>query len=323
MRIAVTDGIDAGAKAELEKIGHSVVEGYHTIEELMEGSISDFDIVIIRSATKLWADQIEANSGVNGKLSMIIRAGVGVDNIDLSSASKNSVIVCNTPSASTNAVVELTIGHLISSCRHIVRGHEKLKNGEWAKKELKGSELRGKNLGLLGYGRIARGVADIARTMGMNIHAYDPYVNGEVGGCTLHDSVESLFKTCTHISIHCFLSNETKHLVNRKMISLMPSVGDDGIECGNHIVNCARGGIIDENDLFEAMSSGILTSASLDVFEVEPAIKSSLLQLESFHATPHIGASTLEAQRRIGEEIIDIIDAHGRGEVPDSCLNKI
>ena len=105
MRIAVTDGIDAGAKAELEKIGHSVVEGYHTIEELMEGSISDFDIVIIRSATKLWADQIEANSGVNGKLSMIIRAGVGVDNIDLSSASKNSVIVCNTPSASTNAVV--------------------------------------------------------------------------------------------------------------------------------------------------------------------------------------------------------------------------
>ena len=322
MRIAVTDGIDVDAKKDLQESGHSVSEKHYSNDDLIDGCISEYDVVIIRSATKLTADVIKANTANGSKLSMIIRAGVGVDNIDLSSASENSVIVCNTPSASTNAVVELTIGHLISSCRKICTGNKKMRDGVWAKKQLRGSELRGKNLGLLGYGRIAKGVAEIARSIGMKIHVYDPYVDSNEKECVYHDSVESLFSTCTHVSIHCFLSEETRHLVDYDMISLMPQKGDDGNLCGNHIVNCARGGIIDEVGLYRALTDGTLATASLDVFEVEPAIKSNLLQLEGFQATPHIGASTKEAQRRIGHEIVSIVRAHSKGEIPGSCLNK-
>ena len=318
----MTDGIDLDAKKSLQELGHSVSEKHYSNEDLMDGCISEYDIVVIRSATKLTADVIKANSENDSKLSLIIRAGVGVDNIDLSSASEYSVLVCNTPSASTNAVVELTIGHLISSCRRISTGNKKMREGVWAKKELRGSELRGKNLGLLGYGRIARGVADIARSIGMKIHAYDPYIQSDQNDCVFHDSAESLFSSCTHISIHCFLSEETRHLVDYEMISLMPQIGVDGIQCGNHIVNCARGGIIDEEGLYRALTNGKLTTASLDVFEVEPAIKSNLLQLDSFQATPHIGASTNEAQSRIGQEIVSIVQSHSKGETPGSCLNK-
>ena len=318
----MTDGIDVDAKKDLQELGHSVSEKHFSKEDLIDACIREYDIVIVRSATKLTADVINANTANDSKLSMIIRAGVGVDNIDLSSASENSVLVCNTPSASTNAVVELTIGHLISSCRKICTGNRKMRDGVWAKKQLRGSELRGKNLGLLGYGRIARGVADIARSIGMKIHVYDPYVQSEEKGCVFHDSVESLFSTCTHISIHCFLSEETRHLVDYEMISLMPQRGDDGNLCGNHIVNCARGGIIDEVGLYRALTDGTLNTASLDVFEVEPAIKSNLLKLEGFQATPHIGASTKEAQSRIGQEIVSIVRAHSKGETPGSCLNK-
>ena len=322
MKIAVTDGIDLGAKKDLQELGHSVSEKHFSNDDLIDGCISEYDVVIIRSATKLTADVIKANTAYDSKLSMIIRAGVGIDNIDLSSASENSVLVCNTPSASTNAVVELTIGHLISSCRKICTGNRKMRNGVWAKKELSGSELRGKNLGLLGYGRIAKGVAEIARSIGMKIHVYDPYVESNEDGCVYHDSVESLFGKCTHVSIHCFLSEETRHLVGYEMISLMPQKSDDGNLCGNHIVNCARGGIIDEVGLYRALIDGTLATASLDVFEVEPAIKSNLLQLDGFQATPHIGASTKEAQSRIGQEIVSIVRAHSKGETPESCLNK-
>ena len=318
----MTDGIDLDAKKSLQELGHSVSEKHYSNADLIDGCISEYDIVVIRSATKLTADVIKANSENDSRLSLIIRAGVGVDNIDLSSASEYSVLVCNTPSASTNAVVELTIGHLISSCRRISTGNKKMREGVWAKKELRGSELRGKNLGLLGYGRIARGVADIARSIGMKIHAYDPYIQSDQNDCVFHDSAESLFSSCTHISIHCFLSEETRHLVDYDMISLMPQIGVDGIQCGNHIVNCARGGIIDEEGLYRALTNGKLTTASLDVFEVEPAIKSNLLQLDSFQATPHIGASTNEAQSRIGREIVSIVQSHSKGETPESCLNK-
>ena len=318
----MTDGIDLDAKKSLQELGHSVSEKHYSNADLIDGCISEYDIVVIRSATKLTADVIKANSENDSKLSLIIRAGVGVDNIDLSSASEYSVLVCNTPSASTNAVVELTIGHLISSCRRISTGNKKMREGVWAKKELRGSELHGKNLGLLGYGRIARGVADIARSIGMKIHAYDPYIQSDQNDCVFHDSAESLFSSCTHISIHCFLSEETRHLVDYEMISLMPQIGVDGIQCGNHIVNCARGGIIEEEGLYRALTNGKLTTASLDVFEVEPAIKSNLLQLDSFQATPHIGASTNEAQSRIGQEIVSIVQSHSKGETPESCLNK-
>tara|TARA_B100000614_G_scaffold14410_5_gene12042 strand:- start:6171 stop:7136 length:966 start_codon:yes stop_codon:yes gene_type:complete len=321
VRIAVTDGIDKNAKLELEELGHHVEEEHYSKEELLEGCISDFDIIIVRSATKLTSEVIKANTGKDSSLSMIIRAGVGIDNIDLTGATENSVLVCNTPGSSTNAVVEMTMGHLISSNRLIIKSDRMMRKGFWAKKELRGSELRGKNLGLLGYGRIARGVAEIAKKMGMKIHVFDPYLSDYDNECVYHDKVEDLFSNCTHISIHCYLSEETRHLVNSKLIKLMPKVGADGINCGNHIVNCARGGIIDESDLHECLVSGHLSTASLDVFEVEPVLANELLNLENFQATPHIGASTYEAQSRIGKEIVSIVSEFSNGDSPKSCLN--
>ena len=267
-RIAVTDGMAPEAVAVLEKAGHEVVLGFIKSEDLLAGALKDFDAIIVRSATKLTSEVIEVSDGI----SIIGRAGVGVDNIDLEAAGKAGIMVVNAPNSSTQSVVELTIGHLISSLRHVARADRGLRNNQWEKKQLKGTELSGKCLGLIGFGRIAQGVASVAKVMGMEIHTYDPYLPPKVAkaqGAYLHKKVDSLFKTCTHISIHCNLSDETHHLVNSDRMKMMPGK-KSGIVCGNHIVNCARGGIVDEDALLAALEDGTISSAALDVVEVEP-----------------------------------------------------
>ncbi len=306
-RIAVTDGMSSKAVEILENNGHEVVLRHYTPEEINSGCLSVFDAVVIRSATKMLSKQISASTTEKGGLRFIGRAGVGVDNIDISEASKFNIKVCNTPSASTRSVVELTIGHLIASTRSIATADRKLREGKWAKKDLRGSEIGGKRLGLVGFGRIARGVSDAARALGMEIHAYDPYIRDIPKGITIHKEVDDLFRNCTHISIHCNLTEETRHLVNSFRISLMPKIGADGIDCGNHIVNCARGGIVDEEAASIALKNGDLCSLALDVFENEPLGNSPLLSMESFHGSPHIAASTLEAQSRIGVEMAELL----------------
>ena len=322
-RIAVTDGMADAAVFILESAGHEVVVKHYNANELRTGALSDFDAVVIRSATKMTSEAIEA-SCINGRLGFIGRAGVGGDNIDIESASENSVVVCNTPGASTKSVVELTIGHLIASTRFVARADRTLRSGEWAKKQLRGSELGGKRLGLIGFGRIARGVANLAHSFGMEVNAFDPYVSDEQAAelnCVMHDDVDRLFKACTHISIHCNLSKDTHHLVNSERLEMMPDIGADGTACGNHIVNCARGGIVDETAVLSALQSGILSSAALDVFEVEPAIGNPLLEHECFHGSPHIGAATLEAQTRVGTEMAGLIVEFFNGERPKSAIN--
>lgn len=318
--IAVTDGMDPVAVINLINAGHNVVEQHYTQEELVSGALADFDAVVVRSATKLNSEVIEKSTN----LKFIGRAGVGVDNIDLQAATKSGIVVCNTPQASTNSVVELTMGHLLASCRHIARGDRGLREGLWEKKLLKGTELSGKRLGLIGFGRIAQGVASVALAMGMECHAYDPYLPAKIAKtfeCTMHDDVDSLFQLCTHISIHCNLTEETHHLVNHERIVMMPTSAPNGVSCGNHIVNCARGGIVDEDAVLNALKSGDLNSAALDVFEVEPALENPLIQHPNFHGTPHIGAATLEAQARIGEEMVTLLIDYFQGKRPFSALN--
>ena len=322
-RIAVTDGMDDVAVSVLEDAGHEVVLRHYEPRELRNGALADFDAVVVRSATKMVSDAIEA-SCKEGRLGFIGRAGVGVDNIDIEAATRNGVVVCNTPGASTNSVVELTIGHLIASTRFVARADRALRAGDWAKKRLRGSELGGKRLGLVGFGRIARGVAELARGMGMEVNAFDPYVSSEDAaelGCLMHDDIDGLFKACTHISVHCNLSQDTHHLVNRNRLALMPGRGADGTACGNHVVNCARGGIVDEAAVLDALDSGILSSAALDVFEVEPAIGNALLQHDRFHGSPHIGAATLEAQSRVGAEMARLLSTFFDGDRPISAIN--
>ncbi len=312
-RVAVTDGMADAAVEKLRKAGHLV--------NLNPSNLDGFDAVVIRSATKISAETI-ANSP---SLRIVGRAGVGVDNIDLDAATSAGILVCNTPSSSTKSVVELTIGHLLSSARYIVTGDRDLKANKWSKKDLRGTELSGKRLGLIGFGRIAQGVGQIARALGMELHAYDPYVPPDIAesqNCILHKGVDEVFSTCTHISIHCNLSDETYHLVDEKNIGLMPGVGADGIDCGNHLVNCARGGVVDEEAVLVALESGQLASCALDVFEVEPALNNPLIQHPAFHGTPHIGAATKEAQNRIGVEMADLLIDYFSGRTPKSVVNR-
>ncbi len=320
-RVAVTDGMSPDAISMLEKAGHEVIIEHHDDDRILEGSLSRFDAVIIRSATKLYANQIKASVKGKGGVKFIGRAGVGVDNIDLDTATKHGIVVCNTPGASTKSVVELTIGHLLASTRHIATADRTLRKGEWAKKRLRGSEIGGKRLGLVGFGRISRGVAKIASAFGMEIHAFDPYVKEDYEGVFMHNTVEEVFKICTHISIHCNLTEETRNLVNSDMISLMPGIGLDGTKCGNHIVSCARGGIIDEKAACEALESGKLSSLALDVFDIEPLGDSLLLEQENFHGSPHIAASTLEAQDRIGTEMASLLIEFFEDGKPSYSIN--
>ena len=312
-RIAVTDGMAEAAVQMLVKAGHEV--------DLEPKQLDGFDAVVIRSATKMTTDAI-ANAP---SLQLIGRAGVGVDNIDLDAATEAGILVCNTPGSSTQSVVELTIGHLLASIRHIPIADRNLRNGQWTKKSLKGTELSGKRIGFIGFGRIAQGVGRVASALGMELHAYDPYLPVELAveqNCELHSDVEDLFRLCTHIAVHCNLTDETHHLVDLRTLSLMPGIGADGIACGNHLVSCARGGVVNEDDALQALDDGILSTCALDVFESEPETSHEILQHTNFHGTPHIGAATYEAQERIGFEMANLLLTFFNGDIPKSVVNK-
>lgn len=311
--IAVTDGMAADAVTKLLDAGHEV--------DLEPSSLDGFDAVVIRSATKMTPDAIAQAPN----LKLIGRAGVGVDNIDLDAATDAGILVCNTPGSSTQSVVELTIGHMLASTRHIATADRDLRQGNWTKKSLRGTELSGKRIGFIGFGRIAQGVGRVARALGMELHAFDPYLPAHVAdaeNCEIHADVADVFRLCTHISVHCNLTDETHHLINRDTLALMTGIGADGTDCGNHLVSCARGGVVDETAVLEALNNGVLASCALDVFEVEPAIENPLLNHPNFHGTPHIGAATKEAQQRIGFEMADLIIDFFNGTTPNSVVNK-
>lgn len=320
-RIAVTDGMSAEAVSILEKNGHEVIVRHHEPDEIANGSLAHFDAVVVRSATKLPANQISASVTESGGIQFIGRAGVGVDNIDIHEATKQGIVVCNTPGASTRSVVELTFGHLIASTRNIATADRTLRNREWAKKNLRGSEIGGKRLGLIGYGRIAQGVARVATSFEMEVHAFDPYAQDQISDTVMHSDVDEIFRQCTHVSIHCNLTDETRNLVNLERISMMPGIGADGISCGNHIVSCARGGIVDEKAAMSALESGQLSTLALDVFDTEPLGDSPLLRYDSFHGSPHIAASTLEAQSRIGTEMASLLIEYFQTGETSTSLN--
>ena len=327
-RIAVTDGMSEDAVLLLRKAGHEVdlLNGIKSVDKSerkysKDNLLNGYDAVVIRSATKLTADVIASSPS----LKLIGRAGVGVDNIDLEAASEAGILVCNTPTSSTQSVVELTIAHLLASVRFIPLANSDLRDGKWSKSKLKGTELSGKRLGFIGFGRIAQGVGRVAKALGMELHAYDPYVSIESASeldCKLYEDVKQVFRNCTHIAVHCNLTDKTHHLVNLEMLSLMPGVGADGIECGNHLVSCARGGIVNEDDALHALEKGILNSCALDVFEKEPETSHPILKHNNFHGTPHIGASTYEAQIRIGLEMAGLIIDFFNGLTPKSLINR-
>lgn len=296
-RILVTDGMDKKGLQELKNMGHEVVEQFYEVEELKE-QVKNFDVIIVRSATKIRQPIIDSSLETKN-LKLIIRGGVGVDNIDVSYAMERGITVNNTPNASSASVAELTIAHMFSIARHLHISNVTMRNGQWNKKAYKGIELAGKTLGLIGFGRIAIETAKRAYALGMKVIYTD--LSGEKEGYNeyKHVTMEELLKESDFISLHIPFIKEQGATIGANEFAKMK----DGV----FLVNCARGGVVDESALLEALDSGKVGAAAVDVFEEEPTKNERLYTHEKVSLTPHIGASTKEAQGRIGEEIVEII----------------
>ncbi len=269
--------------------------------EELKKIIPEYDAIIIRSETKLKADLIEAGK----RLRVIGRAGIGLDNVDLPAATKKGIVVMNTPQENAIAAAEHTIAMILSVSRKIPQATASMKAGKWEKKKFMGVELYDKTLGLIGIGVIGTIVADRARGMKMKVIGYDPYLSKEVAEQKGVDlvSLDELLSRSDFISIHTPLTDETRNLIDKKAFPKMKK--------GVILVNCARGGIVNEKDLYEALQAGKVAGAALDVFEKEPSIGNPLLELEGVISTPHLGAATEEAQENvsiaIAQQVVDFL----------------
>ena len=300
MRILVTDGMDKDALQTLKDNGHEVVEQFYAPEEL-GAALKEFDAVVVRSATKVRANHIDEAKG--GKLKLIIRGGVGVDNIDVKYAEANGITVKNTPKASSQSVAELAMGHMFSCARYLsIAGHT-MREGKWEKKAYgKGIELQGKTLG---FGRIGQHLGVMAKAIGMTVIAFDifhiPGIEEQLG--IPYVEMDELLAKSDFISVHA-PAVDGGALINAERIAKMK----DGV-C---IINTSRGTNVDEAALLAALESGKVRAAGLDVYADEPASNSALYSHPMVSCTPHIGAATVEAQKRIGAEIVDIITNFGK-----------
>ncbi|MBS7563082.1 D-2-hydroxyacid dehydrogenase [Mucilaginibacter sp. Bleaf8] len=312
IKLLANDGIDPVGKQMLEQAGF-IVDTTHIPQEQLPEKLKEYDAITVRSATKVRKPLIDACPN----LKLIGRGGVGVDNIDVAYAVEKGIAVHNTPAASSASVAELVFGHLFTGVRFLADSNRKMpvdgavKFNDLKKAYAKGTELRGKTLGILGFGRIGRELAKIAYGVGMEVLAFDPtptvteleLVLG--GGVKVmvpvkYVSKEELISQSDFISLHVPFSDK-------------PIIGADeftAMKSGAGLVNCSRGGTVDEDALIEALNSGHLSFAGLDVFDNEPTPRTDLLQHPKVSLTPHIGASTNEAQERIGVELASLIINH-------------
>lgn len=298
MRILASDGMDKSAIAALQAEGHEVVEQFYEPAELAE-QVKQYDVLVVRSATKVRVPIIDAAKEA-GRLKLVIRGGVGVDNIDVKYAEENGIAVRNTPRASSNTVAELALAHMFSVARYISAAGHTMREGKWEKKAYKGIELSGRTLGVIGYGRIGQALGRMAQGLGMNVVAYDIFHVEGIECETMHYvTMDELLAQSDFISLHT-PAIDGKPLINRENIAKMK----DGVI----FVNTSRGNNVDEEALLEGLNSGKIRGAGLDVYAEEPAKNEALLNHPNVSCTPHIGAATKEAQKRIGMEIVSIID---------------
>jgi D-3-phosphoglycerate dehydrogenase len=313
MKILITDKTANEAIEKLKRAGHDVtydeMDGVTLLKE-----IPKYDALMVRSRTKVLTEIVKAGS--KGNLKVIGRAGVGVDNIDIETAAKEGIKVVNAPTGSTQSVAELTVAHMLSLSRFLPKADSSMKKGEWIKKQLKGNELFGKTLGLIGSGHIAQHVSRIACGFGMKVLVYSPRCTNEkaekMGAICM--KLENLLKESDFVSLHIPHIKDSHYLLNEKTLSLMKPTA--------YLINCARGGVVDENALYNILKDREIAGAAIDVFEKEPPENSKLVSLDNVVVTPHIGASTNEAQIRAGtitsDQIMKVLD----GEEPDFWVNK-
>ena len=295
MKVLANDGLEISAINEIKKNGIYIETNHLDKEELIE-NINNYDVLVVRSNTKVTSDVLEA--GAKGNLKLVIRAGVGIDNIDLDYAKKVGIKVSNTPDASSDSVAELALGHMFSVARYIAVANYTMRNGQWNKKQYKGSEIAGKILGIIGMGRIGKALAGKAKALGMKIIYADVLGKQDNLAYEFMD-LDNLLKVSDYVSLHVPYDKDKGALISSREISMMKE--------GAVIINCARGKVVDEEALLEGLNSGKLAGAGIDVFEQEPSKNTELINHERVSVTPHIGASTKEAQERIGKEVAAIV----------------
>ncbi len=310
MKVLLASNIHPAAVEMLKRKGEVVEAAGASTEDLIE-MISDADGVMVRSKPKLTKDVLEHAK----KLKVIGRAGVGVDNIDIDYATKRGVIVVNAPEASTATVAEHAFGMILGLARKIPQAVANVKSGRWDKKKFMGTELRGKTLGVIGIGRIGSRVAEIGKAFGMEVIAYDPYISAEMAakkGIDLQDFDELLARS-DFVTLHIPRTEKTTGLIGKKALEKMKPTA--------YIVSCARGGIVDETSLYNALEAGTIAGAALDVFEKEPPEGSPLLDLENIITTPHLGASTQEAQENASVTAAKDVLAVLTNDTPKNAVN--
>ncbi|MBM7558296.1 D-2-hydroxyacid dehydrogenase [Marinitoga litoralis] len=302
MWIHINDPLDAEATEKLKNaLPNAKITIEHYEKDVLKEKVKDFDVLVVRSATKATREIIE--NGNNLKL--IARAGMGLDNVDLEAAKEKGIKVINTPGANSLSVAELVVGYILAIYRNIVTGTVTLREGKWEKKSLKGYELTGKTLGIIGFGNIGKLVRKLVTGFDMEVLVFDVFeIPEEVQ--KEHNvkqvSLEDVIKNSDIITLHVPLTDKTKHLISEKEFEMMK---DNAI-----IINAARGGVVDEEALLKYLENGKILGAGLDVFETEPPtteIQMKLLNHPKVVATPHIGATTKEAQKRVGLELVDKI----------------
>ena len=285
--VLICDQVNPTLTNILEKNGLKVTYEPEITPEQIAEKIGNFEVVVVRSRTKITRELIEKAS----KCKIIARVGVGLDNIDQDAAKEKNIRVLNAVEGAITAVAELVIGLMLSMAREIPRADREIRNGNWIKKELMGTELKGKYLGIVGLGNIGKRLGRLAKALNMNIIGYDVVpiddeFSKEVG--LMKADLDTLLSSADYISFHVPLLDSTRHMINAEKLKLMKKTA--------YIINTARGGVINEEDLYNSLKNGNLAGAALDVFEIEPATGNKLITLPNFIATPHMGAQTKEAQ---------------------------
>lgn len=298
-RVLITDGLHASGMAILEEAdGIEIVIMPDLTPHQLKEELQNVDGIIVRSKTKLRAEILEGQE----RLKVIVRAGVGVDNIDLEAATKAGILVMNTPTGNTTSTAEHTVAMMLALSRNIGPAAASMKSGKWDRKLFQGTQVSGKTLAVIGLGRIGVCVAQRARALEMTVLGYDPFMSEERAreyGIELHRDVDEIVKRADYLTVHTPLTDDTRGIINAERLSSMPQ--------GARIVNCARGGIVDESDLADAIESGHIAGAAIDVFTKEPPEDRRLVELPQVLSTPHLGASTDEAQEMVAVEAAEII----------------
>ncbi|WP_135821915.1 phosphoglycerate dehydrogenase [Halostella litorea] len=311
MKVLVTDPIADAGLERLREAGHEVVTAYDVEGDELLAAVEDANGLIVRSGTEVTETVFEAAE----ELVIVGRAGIGVDNIDIDAATEHGVIVANAPEGNVRAAAEHTVAMAFASARSIPQAHVRLKAGEWAKGDYLGTEVNGKTLGVVGLGRVGQEVAKKLNSLGMDLVAFDPYISEERAdqlGAELVD-LEDCLDRADFLTVHTPLTPETENMIGEAELARME---------GGYLVNCARGGVVDEDALAAAVEDGVLAGAAVDVFADEPVSPDNpLLDVEDVVVTPHLGASTEAAQENVAVSTADQVVAAFRGEPVVNALN--